>query len=326
MSEESVKQALEAADRVLAGGPHLVKVQYYSETTGEESEKAYTYFAEERLSVGELVMVSVRDTRLKARVSAIDVPESEIADFRDKVKTIPAGSSMVIQDGLVKAAQETQIVEAEPVVGLAVKPNLDQAVISLSEQANKYLMYAEGREIFTAGHIEDATKDLSLIANTKKAIEAKRQEYVGPLNAQLKEINAFFKTLTDPITEADKVTRQKVLVYNAEVERQREEAERIENEKFKLAQDEMQLKGEHTVNLTPVDKPAATPDRVRTDVGMSSKMVVWKYEVVNFALLPDEYKLIDNATLNATVKKNHDSKVIPGVRIYPENTLQVRSR
>ncbi len=70
----------------------IVKVQYYSETTGEMSARSYTYFSEDTLKVGDIVIVPVKDTTGKAKVCAVDVPEAEIQAFRDKVKTIPAGS------------------------------------------------------------------------------------------------------------------------------------------------------------------------------------------------------------------------------------------
>jgi len=65
------------------------------------------------------------------------------------------------------------------------------------------------------------------------------------------------------------------------------------------------------------------PERVRAEAGMTSTTKVWKYQIIDFALLPDEYKVADTALLNATVKKNHDTKQIPGVRIFAEDSLRV---
>lgn len=70
----------------------IVKVRYFSETTGELSSREYTYYSVDRLKVGDVVMVPVRDTTGKAQVTAVDVPEAEIEAFKDKVKMIPAGS------------------------------------------------------------------------------------------------------------------------------------------------------------------------------------------------------------------------------------------
>lgn len=73
----------------------IVKVKYHSETTGKSSDREYTYFATERLGVGEILKVPVGEDRMtKAVVSAVDVPASEIAAYRDKVKTIPPGTGV----------------------------------------------------------------------------------------------------------------------------------------------------------------------------------------------------------------------------------------
>ena len=71
---------------------NIVKVQYLSLSTGEVSPREYTYYSIDRLAVEDIVDVPVRDTTTKAKVSAVDVPEAEIASFKDKVKTILAGS------------------------------------------------------------------------------------------------------------------------------------------------------------------------------------------------------------------------------------------
>ena len=76
---------------------NLVKVKYIPETTGAESERAYSYFTEEPLAVGDLVKVPVKDRVGKAKVVEINVPEDTVAAFRAAVKTIPAGSRLVPQ-------------------------------------------------------------------------------------------------------------------------------------------------------------------------------------------------------------------------------------
>ncbi|KKL51344.1 hypothetical protein LCGC14_2296440 [marine sediment metagenome] len=85
-TEASIAEAVKANQR------QIVKVQYYSQTTGEISDREYTYYSIDRLQVGDIVQVPVRDTVAKAKVSAIDVSAAEIAAFADKVKTIPGCS------------------------------------------------------------------------------------------------------------------------------------------------------------------------------------------------------------------------------------------
>lgn len=61
----------------------IIKVQFLKGET--PSGKAYTYFSDEVVSVGNLVQIN---DSAKGIVTEVDVPESEIEAFRDKVKTI----------------------------------------------------------------------------------------------------------------------------------------------------------------------------------------------------------------------------------------------
>jgi len=210
---------------------------------------------------------------------------------------------------------------------IKVSPGTDEAVVALLNEVTSILGYAHQRTIANADNVKDATNDLSMMAKLKKAVEEKRKEYTDPLNEHVKSINNAFKLLTDPLAEADRITRQKVLAYNAEIERQRQEAEAIEREKMELAKREATLKnGEITVDLTPVDKPEATPDRVRAEVGMTSKMMVSKWEVINLSIVPDEYKMIDATKVGNVVRASKGSIIIPGIRIWQEPTLRVSTQ
>ncbi|MDD5704181.1 MAG: hypothetical protein PHU23_19275, partial [Dehalococcoidales bacterium] len=72
----------------------IVKVKYYSETNKSYSEREYSYLSENGLSVGDIVNVPVRDTTAKAMVTAVGVPESEVAAFKDKLKVIPTSAPL----------------------------------------------------------------------------------------------------------------------------------------------------------------------------------------------------------------------------------------
>ncbi|MBA7579560.1 hypothetical protein ES708_21431 [subsurface metagenome] len=66
----------------------IVKVQY------SEGSRGFTYYSMDRLQVGDIVWVPVRDTTARGTIIEIDVPASEVEAFKDKVKTIPAGSKV----------------------------------------------------------------------------------------------------------------------------------------------------------------------------------------------------------------------------------------
>ena len=207
---------------------------------------------------------------------------------------------------------------------IQVEPGINPDVVSLLNEVMSIKEWADKREIANPEDVKNATNDLSLIAKLKKAIEEKRKEYTDPLNTHLKAISNAFKLLSEPLEQANQVTRQKVLAYNAEIERQRLEAEAIERERLALARREEELTGEHTVDLTAVDRPDATPDRVKTDVGMTSKMTVRKWELEDITQVPAQYLVVDAAKVTKQVKAGIGA--IPGIRIYEEETLRVSAR
>lgn len=326
----------------------IVKVQYYSETTGELSPREYTYYSADRLTVGDIVIVPVRDRTGKAKVSAVDVPEAEIASFKDKVKIIPAGSVVRAQveikvtspgvtpeplseeaRAILTGGRDEMIKDAtSPATeaAVALRPGEDIEARSYYEEALRALDYAEKRVITTIDHVKAATDDLALISKLKKVMENKRRSLLDPLKLQAEAIRETYSSLMDPIIKADRITREKMLAFSREQERIRWEQEEINRKRQEAAEAEMRLKGELSEPVGLVEVAPEPAKSVSTDMGSTGMTDHWKYEVVDFALLPDEYKVVDGALLTAVARKHHDQKQIPGVRFYNEPYIAVRTR
>jgi len=227
----------------------------------------------------------------------------------------------------VEVSPESILGESTPNVAMIrVQPETNEAIIKLYDEAVKLQRYAEARIIKTVEDIKVATDDLSIISRLKKAIEEKRKEYVGPINDHLKAVNDAFKNFTEPLNQADRTTRQKILEYRREQDRIRAVQEEINRKRVEAAQEEMELKGELTESVELVEVIPEAPKRVSTDLGSAGMRDNWKYEVTDFSLLPDEYKVPDTAMLNSIAKKHHDTKQIPGVRFYNEPIIAVTAR
>lgn len=208
---------------------------------------------------------------------------------------------------------------------LVLSPGADIEVMNFYNEAVKLQEYAEKRIIKTLEDNELANDDLSVISKLKKAMEGKKKEYLEPLKVQTDAIRDTYNFLMAPVLEADKVTRAKMTAYDAELRRIRAEQEEINRKRQEAAEQEMKLTGELTepVNLVEV---APEVKRVSTDLGTTGMVGHWKYEVFDFALLPDEYKVADNALLNTVARSHHDKKQIPGVRFYNEPYIASRAR
>jgi len=207
-----------------------------------------------------------------------------------------------------------------------VNPQLDIEVQNFYEEALKLQSYASQRVIATTEDLKPATDDLSIIAKVKKALETKRKDYVQPIQEHIKAINDTFKTLSQPIEEADRITRKKILEYQQEQDRKHREAEEINRAKYDLAQREAALNdtGEITVDTTQLEVIPEAPKRIYTDMGMVGQRMIRKWEVVDFSQVPDEYKMIDAGKVTKLVKAGIGG--IAGIRIYEEPTLAVNTK
>ena len=205
-------------------------------------------------------------------------------------------------------------------------PREDLAIMALYDEANKLLEYANNRVIATLDDTKAATNDLSLIAKLKRAMEAKRKNYLLPFQEHVKEVNDIYKALMAPVETADMVTRNKVMAFNREQERIKAEQEKINALRMEAAAKEAALNNgeiKEAIVLVDVIQPAK---KVIADLASSGMRDNWTYEVMDFAALPNEYKMPNTSMLNATAKSVKDSRVIPGLRIYNEPTMVVRSR
>jgi len=206
---------------------------------------------------------------------------------------------------------DTQIVQS---------PEAHVTIESFQDKVVSLLNYSQERVVACDDDAKGATDDLSMIAGLKKTVEDRRKEYVGPLNDRVKSINNLFKTITEPLEEADRITRRKVLDYRAEQERKRQEAEAINQAKLDLAKREMELNGEITVDTKPVEVPQVTK-MTRGALGTAGTAKVWKWQVEDITKIPLTFLTTDDKKI---LKAVQGGQVIPGVKAWQEETLRVK--
>jgi len=207
---------------------------------------------------------------------------------------------------------------------IRVRPQQDPAVFALSEQAERLRDIALERRIVCDADLSPATEDLSVIAQVKKGLAAIKTEYVKPIKGHLDDVNAAFNMILKPLEEADSITRAAILAYRAAAQKRAAEAEAINRQAEELARKQAEFSGtgEFTVDTTPKVAPAVV-DKVRTDIGSAGVMKVTKWELVDKAAVPEDYKILDAAKITKIVKAGGS---IPGIRVYTEDTLRVNTR
>ena len=205
-------------------------------------------------------------------------------------------------------------------------PGTDLEVINWHREALKLQEYAESRIIANITDMKAANDDLTIIARLKKAMEERRKQYVQPLNDQVKVINDNYKKFMQPVLDAEKITKQKMLDFNNEQESIRRQQEEINRKRLEAAEAEMKLKGEITESVNLVEVVPETPRRVSTDMGTSGMRDNWTYEITDFALLPDDYKIPNTSALNAFARSTKGTRQIPGLRIFNKPIIAVNAR
>jgi hypothetical protein len=206
-----------------------------------------------------------------------------------------------------------------------IEPRLDTALIVLLAEIAKLKSWANSLVIVDETSLMSATEDIASVRKLAKSIEEKRREFTDPLNAHLKDINAYFKLVTIPLAETDQVISRKILSYRAELDRQRKEAEEINRLREEAAKKEAALNdGCITESVAPVPVPPQLAKTVKTEVGNSATRDNWKVEVIDFTSLPNEYKMPDMVKLGKVVRAG--LRNIPGCRIWNEPSLTVTTK
>ena len=211
----------------------------------------------------------------------------------------------------------------DPLTALVLRPGEDLEAHGYFEEAQKLLEYATALAITSDEIVKGATNDLSIISTLKKAMDSKRKSLLEPLKAQMDGIRDTYNYLMAPVLEADKITRGKILAYRQEQERKRQEAEDIARMEREAAERKAALTGEPVVAPEPVEKMPESPDHYRSDMGTLGKSMLHKWEVIDFALIPDTYKKIDAGAVTNVVKASKGKIVIPGIRVWSEESLRV---
>lgn len=201
-----------------------------------------------------------------------------------------------------------------------IDPTGDPRVLALASEVQELIAHAATLVVASEDDQKLATEDMVIIQGLSKAFEDKRKEYVAPLNGYVKAINEAFKEFTAPLDAAGQLIRGKLLAYQAEQVRIRQEQEAINRLRMEAAQREMELKGELTESVGLVEVAPPPPAHIRTAVGMAGIVRTWQFEVVDFALLPDMYKLPDLPKIRKMVQAGG---TIPGIRAWQEEQLRV---
>lgn len=160
-----------------------------------------------------------------------------------------------------------------------------------------------------------ATDLLSFIKKNFRSIETKRKFFVQPLNEHVKEINSFFKGMTEPLQGYEKAIKDKLLGWHHVC--QAKEAARLKEEQAKIDATSKDL------GLPPVK--AVEKEVKNQTVGSMGKTFVqkrWTFDVVDKTQVPSEYLFVNSTAVNSAIRAG--ARMIPGLKIHQVDSIGSR--
>ena len=192
-----------------------------------------------------------------------------------------------------------------------------QEIQTIQSSGTALIDMANAHMVLDQSQADEANEILTKINHGLKQIEAKRLSFTAPLNQSLKEINASFKKMVEPVKYAKDELTTRLMTWRRQ-EQARIDAERAkavkEEERRRKIQEAHAAKG-HVVkeDITPVAKPM--PFSVNDTTKVQKR---WAYEVENEALVPRGYLIVNGPAITAAVRAG--VRDIPGVKIYQKET------
>lgn len=192
-----------------------------------------------------------------------------------------------------------------------------QTFENFQKESSPIVAKAKSYSIKSESDVETASAFLLTINTRLKEIENARLDLTAPLNQTLSKINGASKKASEPLKEAKEILSTAILSWRREAQRLIQ-AEEDRRRKIQEAHE----KAGHQVNEPVVmQRPEKT-------IGNSQAVKVWRWEVVDKKLVPDEYKEIDSVRVNQSIRNMQRDGVkemtIAGLRIYQDERLTIK--
>lgn len=182
----------------------------------------------------------------------------------------------------------------------------------------------------------DYRKDVLVYA---KKIAGLKKEALAPVKERKQFIEAFFAPYERKIEEADNNLKLAISNFERKLKAQQEAAQRALEESLRAkAEIEAEKTAAKLLKAGNIEKAQAVLEKAQEEPiaipqlaqikpiadGVSFRSV-FKVEVVDFALLPDQYKIPNEQLLNSIARTSKGKVAIPGCKIHEERIPIQRS-
>jgi uncharacterized protein YdiU (UPF0061 family) len=146
------------------------------------------------------------------------------------------------------------------------------------------------------------------------------------------------KQYTEPLEAAERVVKSKMGTFISQEEtKRREQEDRLRREAIERSQAaqlqaavDAEERGEKDVAEAILDARPMAPivkvDRSDLKVEGVSKVTIWRFRIVNPKLIPREFLIPDEKAIGAVVRQSREATSIPGIEVYPEESVRMTTR
>ena len=206
---------------------------------------------------------------------------------------------------------------------IRINPDSDEAFVALRSEAERLLIWAQARTVANDNDLKGAADDLNILAGYRKRLKEKQSDWTGPIREHLEKVAGAFRSISDPLDQADQITKDKIGAYRQILKDRTAAAEKANALRLQAAQLEAAANDgviSEPVVIKPV--PPAPAKTLRTDVGTLTSREDWDYEIVDVSQLPREYLKPDLVKLRHDVVTNKGKLVIPGIRQFQKESFR----
>ena len=190
-----------------------------------------------------------------------------------------------------------------------------QDLTPIKQETQEFLYNFQVVEIETQEQYTQAGDILKQVKNKIKKLEDKRKEYTKPLVESKKAIDKDFKSITEPLENFIKSTKEEMVVFQFEEQKRLdEEQKKLEEEVLKKAEEN----GDKEVQVEIVNDIKTQ----RGDVSTTTARDVWKFEIEDVNKIPREYLTVDEKLIRQAIKDG--KREIDGVYIYKDKQIIIR--
>jgi thiamine biosynthesis lipoprotein ApbE len=145
------------------------------------------------------------------------------------------------------------------------------------------------------------------VSDKKRAVEKERKEAVAPLVAKKREVDGWYKQWTKPLDEINNHLRRQLSAYEREKEADRRKA----LEAATVAESPKEA-------MALMEQATSKSSKVQ---GVSVQSFL-DFEVVDFAQVPDEFKVLDEQKIKKHLKDTGEGVKINGLRIFTNKRIR----